>query len=175
MAILLTAEQMRHTKASNPFQIRNPERVTNQFTITEGDKAAQTLKLDDKEEIKSLKAFLKNYDMTSISTDQLKAVGRRLYKSEMISYRSFGMFIEGDGANDATGRPTDTHVKFNAIALFNEKLEHTLAFFKTEPSLARSEGATEHLQGMVDANHAINALAYFVNSNRNTLGIDELA
>ena len=59
MAILLTAEQMRHTKASNPFQIKNPGQVTNQFTITEASKAAETLKLSDDKEIVELKAFLK--------------------------------------------------------------------------------------------------------------------
>ncbi len=173
MAILLTAEQMRHTKASNPFQIRNPERVTNQFTITEGDKAAQTLKLGDKEEIIELKKFLKNYDMTSISTDELKAVGRRLYDSKMINERSFGMFISGNGASDIKGNQTDTHIRFNAIALFNEKLEDTIAYFNSDPSIIRREGATDHLQGMINANHAINALSYFINSSRSNLSIDE--
>jgi hypothetical protein len=158
MAILLTAEQMRHTKATNPYQIKNPGQVTNQFTITEASKAAETLKLEGRREIY-----------------ELRAVGRRLYNSELISYRSFGMFITGDGANDAFGKPTDTHVKFNAIALFNEKLEDTLAFFKKEPSLAQSEGASDHLQGMVDANHAINALLYFANSKSTDLSIDERA
>lgn len=175
MAILLTAEQMRHTKATNPYQIKNPGQVSNQFTITEASKAAETLKLEDRREISELKNFLKAYDMTSISTDELRAVGRHLYNSELISYRSFGMFITGDGANDAFGKPTDTHVKFNAIALFNEKLEDTLAFFKKEPSLAQSEGASDHLQGMVDANHAINALLYFANSKSTDLSIDERA
>lgn len=175
MAILLTAEQMRHTKASNPFQIKNPGQVTNQFTITEAAKAAQTLKLNDNQEILELKRFLKNYDMTSISTDELKMIGSRLYDSQMISRRSFSMFISGDGASDAKGKQTDTHVKFNAIALFNEKLEDTIAHFKSDPAIPKREGATDHLQGMVDANHAINALAYFVNSNSSNLSIDERA
>lgn len=175
MAILLTAEQMRHTKASNPFQIKNPGQVTNQFTITEASKAAETLKLSDSKEIVELKAFLKKYDMTSISTDELKVVGSLLYKNEMISRRAFGMFISGDGASDANGKQTDTHVKFNAIALFNEKLEDTIAHFNSDPAIPRREGATDYLQGMVDANHAINALAFFINSNSSHLSIDERA
>ncbi|MCR4538393.1 hypothetical protein NUV89_08300 [Pseudomonas sp. 18.1.10] len=175
MAILLTAEQMRHTKASNPFQIKNPGQVTNQFAITEAPKAAETLKLTDTKQIVELKAFLKKYDMTSISTDELKVVGSLLYKNEMISRRSFGMFISGDGASDANGKQTDTHVKFNAIALFNEKLEDTIAHFNSDPAIPRREGATDYLQGMVDANHAINALAFFINSNSSNLSIDERA
>lgn len=175
MAILFTPEQILHTKATNPYQIKNPGQVKNQFTITEASKAAETLKLDDNKNILELKNFLKSYDMTSISSDELRAVGRQLYKNDMISYRSFGMFITGDGASDASGRPTNTHVKFNAIALFNEKLEDTLAFFEAEPALAKSEGAGDHLQGMVDANHAINALAYFVNSQGHSFSVDERA
>lgn len=72
MAVLLTAEQMRHTKASNPFQIKNPEQVVNKFTITEEAKAADTLKLSKQESIDDLKVFLKDYDMTSITTNELK-------------------------------------------------------------------------------------------------------
>jgi hypothetical protein len=72
MAVLLTAEQMRYTKASNPFQIKNPEQVVNTFTITEESKASDTLKLRKQESIDDLKAFLKDYDMTSITTNELK-------------------------------------------------------------------------------------------------------
>ena len=59
MAVLLTAEQMRYTKASNPFQIKNPKQVINTFTITEESKASDTLKLRKQELIDDLKAFLK--------------------------------------------------------------------------------------------------------------------
>lgn len=72
MAVLLTAEQMRYTKASNPLQIKNPEQVVNTFTITEESKASDTLKLRKQESIDDLKAFLKDYDMTSITTNELK-------------------------------------------------------------------------------------------------------
>lgn len=175
MAILLTAEQMRYTKASNPFQIQNPGQVKNQFTITDEAKATSTLKLSDKDDIAQLKTFLKSYDMTSISTDELKVVGRKLYDNGMISRRSFGMFIAGDGASDENGKQTNTDVKFNAIALFNEKLEDTLAHFDSDSTIAKREGAMDYLKGMIDANHAVNALTYFVNSNNNKLSIDERA
>ncbi|MFV3015554.1 hypothetical protein MOQ67_17545 [Pseudomonas sp. LY-1] len=72
MAVLLTAEQMRYTKASNTFQIKNPKQVINTFTITEESKASDTLKLRKQESIDDLKAFLKDYDMTSITTNELK-------------------------------------------------------------------------------------------------------
>lgn len=47
MAIMLTAEQMRHTKATNAYVIKNPEQITNEFTITEESVAADTLNLGE--------------------------------------------------------------------------------------------------------------------------------
>jgi len=161
--------------ASPAYVIRNPEQVVNKFTITEEEQAADTLELWHQEKISELKAFLKGYDMTSISTDELKEVGSRLFESGAINSRAFRMFIEGSGASDSKGRQTDTHVKFNAIALFNERLEDEIDFFEKNPRIARGDGAADYLQGMVRANHVINALAYFVNSSRNEISIDESA
>ena len=113
--------------------------------------------------------------MTSISTDELKEVGSRLYDSKIIDVQAFLMFISGDGASDANGRQTNTHVKLNAIALFDEKLTDYLAFVKSNPDVKRSQGIPEYIQGMVAANRAINALAYFANSSKNDLSVEERA
>ncbi|KTB60961.1 hypothetical protein RJC98_10230 [Pseudomonas allii] len=175
MAVLLTAEQMRHTKASNPFQIKHPEQVVNKFTITDASKASDTLKLGNQQSIDDLKAFLKDYDMTSITTNELKEVGGRLYDSGVIDADAFHMFISGLGAFDANGKQSETDVKYNAIALFNEKLEDYLSFVESRPDVRRSQGIPEYIRGMFTANHAINALAFFANSSRNELSIDERA
>ena len=149
--------------------------TTNAFTVTDASEAAQALKLQDEERISALKDFLKGYDMTSISTDELKKVGRRLYDEGMISRRAFGLFIAGDGASDVNGYQTKTDVKFNAIALFNEKMQDEIDYRKSEPLRSYREGAMDYLQGMVNANQAINALAYFVNSSSSTLSVNEKA
>ncbi|MCF5327603.1 hypothetical protein GIW15_26990 [Pseudomonas lurida] len=175
MAITLNFSSPSLTKQTDAYTIKNPNQVTNAFTITEASEAADTLKLGNQEKISQLKEFLKDYDMTSISTDELKVVGSRLYDEGMISRRAFGMFISGDGASDAKGLQTNTHVKFNAIAPFNEKLEDTKAFFKSEPLVARQDGAMDHLQGMVSANQAVAAMAYFVRSANSDLSINEQA
>ncbi|BDB19910.1 hypothetical protein BLL37_16520 [Pseudomonas azotoformans] len=175
MAVLLTAEQMRHTKASNPFQIKHPEQVVNKFTITDASKASDTLKLGNQQSIDDLKAFLKDYDMTSITTNELKVVGRRLYESGVIDGQGFRMFITGLGAFDENGQPAETDVKYNAIALFDEVLEDYLSFVEGRPDVQRSQGIPEYIQGMFAANHAINALAFFVNSSRSDLSIEERA
>jgi hypothetical protein len=173
MAVLLTAEQMRHTKASNAFQIQHPEKVENKYTIKEASVAADTLKLREQEEIESLKVFLKDYDMTSITTNELKKVGSRLYNSGLIDGEAFHIFISGLGAFDANGQQAETDVKYNAIALFDEKLEDYLSFIESHPNVKRSQGIPEYIQGMISANHAINALAHFVNSSKNSLTLDE--
>ena len=69
------------------------------------------------------------------------------------------MFSEGINALDNKGRQPNHDVKFNAIALFNERLEEQIDFFEKNPRIARSDGAADYLQGMVRANHVINALA----------------
>ena len=85
------------------------------------------------------------------------------------------MFISGLGAFDANGQQAETDVKYNAIALFNEKLEDYLSFVESHPNVKRSQGIPEYIQGMVAANHAINALTFFVNSSKNELSIEEHA
>lgn len=175
MAITLNVSYPPLSKQTDAYSIKNPQQVTNAFTITEASEAADTLKLGDQEKISQLKEFLKDYDMTSISTAELKKVGRRLFDDGMISERAFGMFISGDGASDANGRQTNTHVKFNGIALFNEQLEDTVAYFKTDPRISKRDGAMDHLRSMVEANQAINALAYFVKSAHSNLSVNERA
>ncbi|KTB67388.1 MULTISPECIES: hypothetical protein [Pseudomonas] len=174
MAIVWTTEPLQQSKATAAVVIKNPHEVKNAFTINTELKAAETLKLDSQKEISQLKDFLKNYDMASISTDELRKVGRRLYDSGIISGQAFGMFIGGDLANDEKGLPTNTHVKFNAIALFNERLESYDEFLKDNPKLATQDNLAWR-QGMVAANQAISALTYFVNSSHNHLAIDERA
>lgn len=174
MAIMLTAEQMRYTKATNAFVIKNPEQTTNAFTITKKNVAADTLQLNDNSQITKLKAYLKDYDMTSINSDDLRKVGRTLFEHDMIDIYAYRMFIGGNLHTDANGGPTETHVKFNAIALFNERLVEYSEFLEDNPA-----GANEHTlrwrQGMVAANHAMGALAYFVKSSNSALSVDEKA
>ena len=158
---------------TNAIVIKNPDKVTNAFTITDESKAVDELRMWRQDELADLKDFLKKYDMTSISTDELKQVGSRLFNSKIIDDQAFRMFISGDGASDANGRQTNTHDKFNAIALFDEKLEDYLAFVDSRPDVARSQGIPEYIRGMVDANRAINALAYFANSSKSDLSVEE--
>ena len=163
------------SKQTDAFVIKNPERTTNTFTVTEEAQATEELRISKRAQLTDLKTFLKNYDMTSISTDELKKVGRRLFESNIIDEQAFLIFIAGDGASDANGRQTNTHVKFNAIALFDEKLQDYLAFVDSNPDVRRSQGIPEYIQGMVDANRAINALLYFAHSPKDDLSVEEHA
>lgn len=175
MSTVLTAAEMRTTKQANAYQIKNPNLVTTHFTVTSQAKAEAALKLNGQGNIDDLKNFLKGYDMTNISTDELKKVGAKLYGSGLISDNVFASFLSGNMAFDAKGQQTDTDVKFNAVAMFSEMLEDNTAHRKSYPQYANQDSAVYARQGLIGVNQAINALAYFVNSNNNTLAVHEKA
>ncbi|WP_426131181.1 hypothetical protein [Pseudomonas sp. DWP1b1] len=174
MGMLVTNTATTMSKQTDARVIREPTMVANAFTFTEHSKAAETLKINNPEKINDLKTFLKKYDLTSISTNELREVGNRLYDNGIIDDNTFMMFISGDGASDANGRQTKMDVKFNAIALFKEKLEDNVAFFKTD-RYSKPEHIAYITHRMVSANQAINALAYFGNPAASTLSIDDHA
>ncbi|OIN46468.1 hypothetical protein BLL37_16525 [Pseudomonas azotoformans] len=173
MVTLSTTSQVPNSMATPAHPIKNPGQVVNQFTITEEAEATETLKLVQQEDISELKNSLKDYDMTSISSDDLKKIGSQLYRKGLIDSRAFWLFMDGSRAVDAYGFPADTHVKFNAIALFNETLEGYVDLFKSNPYVARQEGASDFMKGLVTANHALAALSYFATSSNNKLSVDE--
>lgn len=172
MAIVPTTDLIQRSKATSAYLIKNPGEVKNAFTPPDESKVADVLKTGTQKEISELKIFLKDYDMSSISTDELKKVGRRLYDSGVIDVEAFGMFIAGDLANDEKGRPTNTHVKFNAIALFNERLKDYDNFLIDNPKLATQDNLAWR-RGMLIANQAVGALAYFANASHDNFSIDE--
>lgn len=172
MALVLNEAPL--TKATQAYVIKNPNQVTNGFTVDDEYAAAETLKLRDEEKITELKNFVKDFDMTSISTQDLKKVGRALYKNNLIGVQAYRMFIEGNLAFDEKGKQTATDVKFNAIALFNERLQDYSDFLKKFPENVTKDNS-EWLRGMIAANHAVSALSYFSNSARSDLAIDEKA
>ncbi|WP_248732518.1 hypothetical protein [Pseudomonas sp. MWU13-2517] len=174
MAIVATTDSVQRSKATSAYLIKNPREIKNSFTPTDASKAADILKIGAEKEITELKSFLKDYNMTSISTNELKKVGRQLYSSGAIDVMAFGMFISGNGEFDAKGNQANTHVKFNVIALFNQKLEEYAKFLEDFPGHATPDNLTWK-KAMIAANHAIGALTYFVNSTNNKLSVDEQA
>ncbi|TFY87377.1 hypothetical protein DYL59_18650 [Pseudomonas kairouanensis] len=172
MALVLNEAPL--TKATQAYVIKNPNQVTNGFTINDDYMAAETLKLRDQEQIAELKNYVKNFDMTSINTQDLKKIGRALYENDIINIHAYRMFIEGNLAFDEKGKQTATHVEFNAIALFSERLQDYNDFLKKHPENATKENL-EWRQGMIAANHAVGALSYFANSVRSDLSIHEKA
>lgn len=174
MSMIISNTATTLSKQTDAYTIKNPSKVTNEFTITDEFKAAEALRLKSQETINELKEFLKDYDMTSISSEDLRRVGGKLYYNNFIDRDAFYLFILGDGANDVHGKPTKTDVKFNAIALFNERLEDHIAYFKSD-RYSKPEHVAYILGGMRGANQAINALAYLSNATISTLSIDEHA
>ncbi|MDQ0704151.1 hypothetical protein QF043_002943 [Pseudomonas sp. W3I7] len=174
MAIVWTTEPLQQSKATAAVVIKNPNEVKNAFTVTDAPEASAALQLDSAQEVNQLKDFLKDYDMTSISTDELKKVGRRLYNSGAIDEVAFGMFISGNGEFDEKGNQANTHVRYNAVALFNQRFEEYSRFLEEHPVHSNSDNL-RWKQGMIAANHAVGALAYFANSASHKLALDEQA
>ena len=160
------------TNAVKAYEVKNPHQTSNAFTATDEYMAAETLKLRDKEQIDELKNLVKNFDMTSISSRDLKMLGGMLYRSDIIDFEGYELFMDGNLTADDKGRRIETHVKFNAIALFNERLEEYSTFLKKHPGDV-NKFTLESRQGMVTANRALGALTYLSNSARNGLLVDE--
>ena len=165
------------SKQSSGYVVKNPHQVTNSFTIRDQDKAAATLKLSGKDQINQLKDFLKNYDMTSVSTNDLIKIGSMLYQNGLINEQVDAEFISGNTATDANGQQTDKDVKFNAIAMFNEMLADTKGVAAANPEFAMEsqKGYQVALHSLIGANQAINALAYFSHSPHSNLSVNEQA
>ncbi|WP_296261556.1 MULTISPECIES: hypothetical protein [unclassified Pseudomonas] len=175
MAISITGANVSLSKQDDGYHIKNPNQVKTEFTITSEYEAARTLKLNNQENINDLKKFLKGYDMTNVSTDELKTIAAALYKHDLITDRVCGSLIGGNLAFDVNGEETDTDKKFNAIAMFNEMLEDNVAFFNAYPQYANQESVIVCRQSLIAVNQAISALAYFANSSNSTLAVYEKA
>ncbi|MCF5724286.1 hypothetical protein [Pseudomonas syringae] len=173
MTINSTAAQ---SKASPGYIIQNPKKVITDFTVTEESKAAKALNIKNDEQIADLKKFLKGFDMTNISLNDLKKVGSKLYDNKLIDVEAFSVFLAGRRVFDHNGKQAEKDVKFNAIALFDQRLEEQTASLGSYSDTTKQEpGFVAWRQGMIVANQAINALAYFAYSSRQDLSIDEKA
>jgi len=177
MSAILGASALASSKQANAYVIKNPNQATNSFTVTDKGKAAATLKLSGEDNINQLKNVLKDYDMTSISTNDLAKVGILLYQNGLIDQSVVSQFISGNMAFDANGQQTDKDVKFNAIAMFNEMLSDTKEVAKANPQFGISgqDGYKAALQSLVGANQVINALAYFAKSTHSNISVSEQA
>ncbi|OYU09572.1 MAG: hypothetical protein CFE47_04255 [Pseudomonas sp. PGPPP1] len=164
------------SKQDPGYIIKEPKKVITDFTVKDDSQAAKVLTLKDDVQISDLKKFLKKYDMTHITNMELKQVGRKLYENKLISEQAFGVFIDGTNAVDKDGHQADLHVKFNAIALFDQRLEEQTSWMSSYTEQQKQEPLFwPWRQGMIDANKAVNALAYFAWSSRKDFAVDEQA
>ena len=174
--MILTSSTGPISKQDPGYIIKEPKKWVTDFTVKDDSQAALALKLKGDEQIAAVKNFLKGYDMTHITNMELKQVGRKLYENKLISEQAFGVFIDGTNAVDKNGHQADLHVKFNAIALFDQRLEEQTSWMSSYTEQQKSEPLFRPWrQGMIDANRAINALAYFAWSSKNDLAVDERA
>ncbi len=135
--------------------------MTNKFTKSNADDAVETLGHTGALSMAELKESIKEYDFTSISTRELAMVSFLLHENGLINDSASLIFSTGNGAYDERGHQTGKDVKFNAIAMFNQMLEETLA--------AGTPGFKEYTKGLIQVNQVLGALSYFVNSAQSDL------
>lgn len=159
------------SKQADAYVIKNPYETTNVHTITDARDAVGVLNLTSDILIGELKNFIKEYDFTSISTNELARVGSKLYESGLVDGHVAGQFISGNMAFDEFGNQTEKDVKYNAIAMFNQMLGDTQAYASTWPMYAHQESFKVVMRALLGANQVINALSYFANSTGGDLSI----
>jgi hypothetical protein len=152
---------------ADAYVVKNPHETKNAYTKIDAGEAAEALNLTSGSSIDDLKNSLKGYDFTSISTNDLAELGSLLYRNGLIDEYMTDFFISGSMATDETGHQTEKDVKFNVIAMFNQKLEERLVIGRSESA----SGFHEITRGLLRANHAIGALSYFSGSNQNDLSV----
>ena len=156
---------------ADAYVIKNPYETKNAYTITNAIDAADALSLKSESAIGALKDMIRGCDFTSISTNELARIGSRLFELELIDEDVACVFISGNMATDKNGHQTEKDVRFNAIAMFNQKLGDNKAYARAWPMYAHQESFKIVTRMLLGANQAINALSYFANSARNDLFI----
>lgn len=159
------------SKQADAYFIKNPHETNNAHTITDAKDAAGVLNLASDTLVGELKDLIRGYDFTSISTNELAKIGSKLYEIELIDGHVASHFISGNMAFDQYGRQTEKDVRYNAIALFNQKLGDNKAYASNWPMYAHQESFKEVTRALLGANQVINALSYFSRSTRNDLSI----
>ena len=155
--------------------IQHPQEMNNQFTIKNEALAEKTLSEAGFTRIQALKAYVRQLDMTSISTKELAELGSKLYEYGLISEGIVGHFIDGRGDSDASGQSTNRDVKFNAIALFNQKYEGYLKVMKDLPGVVGQDCFKSVGPSIVGANHVLSALSFFASSSQSDISINDRA
>ncbi|MCY1177932.1 hypothetical protein D9M73_182580 [compost metagenome] len=163
------------SKQWDAYKIKNPHETQNEHSVKSTQDAAKILNISTPEQINELKVMIKDFDLASTSTYELKVVGRKLYDAGFIDEGTWGFFISGDGAFDENGFQTKMDVKFNAIALAKEKYEGTKQYGEAY-SYGKSEPAhVNDLKALLSANKRVGALYFFANAERSELSFYERA
>lgn len=149
--------------------------MNNRFTIKNEALAEKTLSEAGFTRIQALKAYVRQLDMTSISTKELAELGSKLYEYGLISEGVVGHFIDGRGDSDAFGQSTNRDVKFNAIALFNQKYEGYFKVMKDLPGVVGQDCFKSVGPSIIGANHVLSALSFFASSSQSDISFSDRA
>lgn len=153
-------------------KIEKPYEVRNQFTVKEEWEASGILEKAGVVVERELKEMIKKLDMTAISTKELALLGAKLSEAGLINSDATSLFIEGNRDCDINGQPIRRDVKFNAVALFNQRYEGQLEFNKKQPAWADHIELKSILDDIKLSNHLLAALSYFADSSKGSLSFN---
>ena len=160
--------------AASVYLIKTPNEVENAYTVKSEAQAQKVFKSATLGEIEEFKAFLKDLNMTSISTRQLTTIGSKLKAAGMINESVAAIFAAGNRDLDASGEQRNIDLKYNAVALFNQLASDPAELARTLPG-QHARNAQPNIKAAVIANHVLNALAYFAHSPGQDLEVREQA
>jgi len=155
--------------------VRHPEEVENEFSVHGADQAKEILKQEGLKDVEALKSLVRGMDMTNISTRELAMIGQKLHQMMLTEEFSVNIFFAGNRDTDENGLQRNIDVKFNAIALFNQKYQGHLELSDQRPHYRESDSFQEVGRGIKSANHLLALLSWFAHSSNNDLAINEIA
>lgn len=154
-------------------KIKNTFEVENEFSVHDSQLVQEVLKQEGLKEIAALKSLVKDMDMTAISTRELASIGALLSQLGLTETFAASLFFSGNRDCDENGMARNLDIKFNAIALFNQRYQGHLEFSDSHPRYEKNPGFQEWGQGLKSANHLLGVLAWFSRSPGNVLAISE--
>lgn len=153
-------------------KILKPNEVVNQYTILNNEQADSAVANEGLKGVEELKAAVRGKDMTAISTRELAMLGSMLYRLGLAEDFAATVFVAGNSDCDRQGRPQNTDVKFNAIALFNQKYQEQREYGESQPNYSQDKELQAFTRGVKSANHILAVLSWFASSPADDLALN---
>ncbi|MGV8921174.1 MAG: hypothetical protein ACOH2R_25930 [Pseudomonas sp.] len=167
----LQANGLTVTSTGSSFVIRHPDQKNALHPIKTSNDAKTIFKITSDVGLNRIKDFLKKVDLTAISTRSLAAIGKTLNDNNLISDAVLAQFKAGSMEYDNKGKQINLDKPFNALALFDQKMDDRTEYANATPKEARTSTFRRETAGIQEANHVISAMSWFAHSGSGSLSV----